>query len=185
MSKLMLLCTCCLMVVPAIWAQAASTTNHGILGYLDPNTGAFRPIPPAAQDDAERGAATTFTGTINLTITITLKTAGLTNVGCSMNVNVTDESGTASPTFYNEFDNVPATGSGTTRTCSLSIPYSWALATQPSDTMTIDYGANGNIQHSTGTTVFITNRNTNRNPLTVLKVPANGATTTLTAAATL
>lgn len=178
MKKLMLICICCLCLGSALWAQSNSAATRGVLGYLDPSTGAFRPVPPQAHEDAEQATAT-FTGTIKLTLTLTLKTTTLTNVTCSMQVSVID-SETSSPTFYNELGAVAATGSGATRTCNLSIPYSWVLATQSTDTMTISYGATGN----TGTTPII-DRSTNRDPLSTQKVPANGATTTLTAAATL
>jgi hypothetical protein len=41
---------CCLIVAPAVWGQTAnSSAKPGILGYLDPNTGAFRPVPAAEE----------------------------------------------------------------------------------------------------------------------------------------
>lgn len=46
------------------------------------------------------------------------------------------------------WDPLAATGTGTIRTCKLSIPYSWALATPITDNMSTDYTVLGN----TGTT---------------------------------
>ena len=182
-AKLLLICMCCVMVAPTVWAQTAnSQAKPGILGYLDPHTGAFRPVPAAAEDSAEAPAATTFTGTVTVTITITLKTTGLTNIICSEEVSVSDGVTTTSPRFFGETNSVAATGTGTTRTCKLAIPYAWSLTTQSSDTMTTSYSVSG----STGTTGFgVPLRSSSLSPLDTRKVPANGAVTALTAAVTL
>jgi hypothetical protein len=177
--KLLLICMCCVMVAPAVWGQTANgPAKPGILGYLDPHTGAFRPVPSAAEEDSELPAATTFTGTITVTLTITLKTTGLTNITCSEEVSVIDAI-TTSPRFYIESNSVAATGTGTTRTCKLSIPYSWSLTTQATDNMTTTYSVVG----VTGTT--LPQRSSSLSPLDTRKVPANGTITALTAAVTL
>ena len=177
-TKVLLICLCCVMVVPAVLAQTASTPSRpGILGYFDPQTGAFRPVPAPATDGADTPAATTFTGTVNVTLTITLKTAGLTNVSCSQSTSVVD--GTTAPVFYSESNSVAATGSGTTRTCKLSIPYAWSLNSQASDNMTTSYSVVG-----TATTV-LTQRSSTMSPLDTRKVPANGSIVNLTANVTL
>jgi hypothetical protein len=177
--KALLICICCVLAAPAVWGQTPSRPSRpGILGYFDPQTGAFRPVPAPAEEDADAPAATTFTGTINVTLTITLKTAGLTNITCTQSVSVLD--GTTAPTFFSESNTVAATGSGTTRTCKLSIPYSWVLTSQASDNMSTGYAVVG----STGTT-GLPQRTHDRSPLDTRKVPANGTITTLTAAVTL
>ncbi len=123
MTKLLMILICCLAVAtPATWGQAAnSQARSGILGYLDPHTGAFRPLPAAVPQDEELPAATLFTGTVTVTITITVKTTALTSFTCSAEVSVLD--GSTSFTSYAETDTVAATGTGSTRTCKLSIPY--------------------------------------------------------------
>jgi hypothetical protein len=177
-TKLLLICMCCVMVAPAVWGQTSdSPAKSGILGYLDPHTGAFRPVPPAAEAQ-DAAALATFGGTVTVTLTITLKTPGLTNIACSEEVSVLD--GTTSPRFFTELNTVAATGTGTTRTCKLSIPYSWSLASQATDNMTTSYSVSG----STGTT-GLPQRSSSLSPLDVRNVPANGATTALTAAVTL
>jgi hypothetical protein len=179
-TKLLLICMCCVMVAPSVWSQTANgPSKPGILGYLDPQTGAFRPVPSAAEEGPEAAALTTFTGTITVTLTITLKTTGLTNIICAEEVSVIDAI-TTGPRFFGESNSVAATGTGTTRTCKLSIPYAWALATQASDNMTTGYSVVG----STGTT-GLPQRTSTHSPLDTRKVPANGATTALTAAVTL
>ena len=181
-TKLLLICICCVVFVPAVWGQAASApATKGILGYLDPQTGAFRPVPSAAEESPDLAAAsTTFTGTITVTLTITLKTTALTNITCSEEVSVLDAvTTTTAPRFFGESNSVAATGTGTTRTCKLSIPYSWGLTTQASDNMTTGYAVVG----VAGTT--LPQRTSTHSPLDTRKVPANGAITALTAAVTL
>lgn len=180
-SKLLLICLCCLIAAPAVWGQAANRqANHEILGYLDPQTGAFRMLP-AVDDSVEPLTITTFTGTINLTITVTVKTTGITNVVCNMTTAVEDAI-TTSPRSFGEEDTVAATGTGSTKTCKLSIPYSWGLATQSSDTMSTSYTVTGSAS-STGATPPI--RSSSLSPVDSRKVPATGAITTLTASVTI
>jgi len=162
------------------WGQAAnSQATTGILGYLDPHTGAFRPLPAAVPQDDELPAATVFTGTVTVTITITVKTTTLTNFTCSAEVSVADGSTTISPVFFGETDTVAATGTGSTRTCKLSIPYSWGLTTQSTDNMQTSYNVFG-----TAGTAGLPQRTSSRSPLDTRKVPANGTITALTAAVT-
>lgn len=177
-AKVLLLCICWLTAaVSAALGQAAnSQAKPGILGYLDPQTGAFRPVPLAAEEDADlAAAATTFTGTITVTLTITLKTTGLTTITCSAGVLVVD-----APTTIDESNSVAATGTGTTRTCKLTIPYAWSLTTPSSDSMMTSYSVFGGV----GTT-GLPQRTISRSPLDTRKVPASGAMTMLTAAVTL
>jgi hypothetical protein len=173
---LSLIFTCFLLVVPAVWSQQTkSTVQHGILGFLDPNTGAFHPVPMVTEEDAELPASVTVTGTITVTLTITIKTVGITNVNCSTNVSVLDAQ-TTTPIFWAETANLAATGTGSTRTCKLTIPYSWSLVTASTDNMSTSYSV-----FATGTE----SRSSSRSPLDVRKVPASGATTALTAAVTI
>jgi hypothetical protein len=178
-SKLLLICLCCLMAA-TVWGQAANGQAHtGILGYLDPRTGAFRPIPPAAEDSPEVAALTTFTGKITVTLTITIKSTGITSVNCTSGVSVLDAL-TTSARVYEEVDEVAATGTGATRTCKLSVPYSWSLSTPASDTMSTVYSVSGS---GSGFTLPI--RESLLSPLDTRKVPPNGATTALTANVTI
>ena len=173
-TKLLLCLFWLIAAMSAALGQAAnSQATPGILGYLDPQTGGFRPFTPVVQDDAEN-AAMTFTGTVNVTITITVKTTSLTNFTCSITVSTSDSGG-----GFEEMNTVAATGTGSTRTCKLSIPYSWSLLTQSTDPMSTSYTVLG----STGTT-GLPQRGSSRAPLDTRKVPANGAITTLTAAVT-
>jgi len=179
-TKWLLICLCCAMAAPAVWGQAAaSAARPRILGYLDPATGAFRPVPSVVDEAAELPALTTFGGTITVTLTITVKTTGLTTFVCTAITSVEDQL-TSSPRSYEESAEVTATGSGATRTCKLSIPYSWALGSQASDSMTTSYSVIGSAGAAT-----INQRSSSLSPLDTRKVPANGTVTALTAAVTL
>ena len=181
-TKLLLICLYCVLIVPALWGQAAANNSAklpGILGYLDPQTGAFRPVPATVDDSAEPPVLTTFTGTITVTLTITLKTAGITTVSCSANVSVPDATSTITPRFYNELANATGTNSGTTRTCKLTIHYAWGLQTQASDTMTTSYSVAG------ATVTVPLARLSTLTPLDARKVPSSGTTTALTSSVTL
>jgi len=182
-TKLLLICICCLMTVSAVWGQSAnSQAKSGILGYLDPRTGAFRPVAPPTEDAAvELPPVTVFGGTINLTLTITIKSAGITTVACTATTTLEDNLIAGLPTSFIESNTVAATGTGATRTCKLSIPYSWGLATQASDSMMTDYSVTG----AASATNALPNRNSVRSPLDTRKVPANGTITTLTASVTI
>jgi hypothetical protein len=178
-THVLLICLCCFMVVPAVCAQTEkSPSRPGILGYLDPATGAFRPVPAVADDGTPPPALTTYGGTITVTLTITVKSTSLTSFTCTAEVSVEDEI-TTTPRGYEESGTATATGSGTTRTCKVSIPYSWALGTQSSDSMTISYIAFGSA------TSPAAERTSGLSPIETTKVPANGATTALTADVTL
>jgi hypothetical protein len=176
-AKLLLICLCCIVATSAVWAQTANgTASHGILGYLDPHTGAFRPVPQVAEETPEAPLAI-FGGTITVTLNITIKSAGITTLECLVSVSAFD-SITTSARIFEESSVVAATGTGGKRTCKVTIPYSWSLATQSSDTMTTDYSVIG-----TGTAPR--NRTSSLFPLDTRKVPANGATTSLSAAVTM
>jgi hypothetical protein len=183
-TKLLLICICCLLAVSTVWGQSAnSQAKPGILGYLDPHTGAFRPIAPPVDEAAviEPPAVTVFGGTINVTITVTVKSVGITNVICSIDTFVTDNLLSGTPRSFAESNSVVATGTGATRTCKLSIPYSWGLVTQASDSMTTGYGVVG----AASATGAPPTRSSGLTPLDTRKVPANGTITTLTAAVTI
>jgi hypothetical protein len=181
-TKLLLICLCCVMVAPAVWGQAANNaTKPGILGYLDPKTGAFRPVPMATDEIVDPATFTTFTGTITVTLTITVKSTSLTVFTCMAEVSMEDNL-TGSPRGYSESATASATGTGTTRTCKLTVPYAWSLATQTLDSMTTSYFAFGT---GTNTTGADTQRTSTLSPLDTRKVPANGTITALVAAVTL
>jgi hypothetical protein len=179
-STIFLICLCCSVIVPAVWGQTGrGPAKPGILGYLDPRTGAFRPVPAATEETPDPSALTTFGGTITITLNITVKSTGLTTFTCTAEVDVVDGASGGSERSYEESAEATASGSGATRTCKLAIPYSWSLLTQASDSMTTTYSV-GAVSTSP-----LAERSSSLYPLDTRKIPASGTTTALTAAVTL
>lgn len=171
-----------LLILPAAWAQAAgASAASGVLGYLDPHTGAFHPVTSATEESVDAASLPVFGGTITVTLTITLKTTAITNVTCSANVSVTDAATTGVPRFLAETNTVAATGTGTTRTCKMTIPYAWGLSTQTTDSMSTGYVVSG----APATAGALPVRTSTVSPLDSRKVPANGTITALTGNVTL
>lgn len=177
-------------LAPLAFGQFAphSTLSHPELGFYDRETGAFTPLQPVAQDAEALPPVAPTTGDFVFNITITLKSAIPKNgvIGCSAKANVNESSGFSST----ESGFGLATGSGTTRTCSVTIPYSWLLTSASSDSVFLNYeafigeGVQINATNGTGNLVEITGRDS-KQTLAPIKVPANGATTTETISMTL
>ena len=176
-SKLLSISLCCLLAASPGWAQATNgQSKPGILGSYDPQTRTFHALPGSGANAVEPPALTTFTGTVTVTINITLKTAGITNVSCIADLSVADGTLPNQRTFE-EVGLVAATGSGTTRTCKVTVPYSWALATQSTDKMITSYIVTNNAFQTT----LPPDRTSILNPIDSRTVPASGTITALTA----
>ena len=176
-TKLMLISAAALAFACSGWAQVkqTSTTSHGILGYLDPKTGAFKPM---AQTGVNPDVTfTTYTGEFVFKFTVTIKSTIPTSnpVVCQAEANVYDSSGVS----HDEIAEVTATRSGSTATCSVPIPYSWSLSTATEDEVSLSY----NVTAAGGTTGEIDRESDHT--LVSIKVPSNGATTTETVAVTI
>lgn len=165
--------------------QPAFTQSHGInkdahrgvLGYFDPQTGTFKPLGEAAPVDEAPPPVSPTTGTFVFKLTITLKSSNLASstVVCSAVADVFPTT-SANDTYF-ETASIEASASGTTRTCTVTIPYSWVLTAASSDEVTLSYGVeaigSSDASRSSGHTIG------------TIKVPASGATTTETFAVTL
>ncbi|HXY09005.1 MAG TPA: hypothetical protein VEI52_14275 [Terriglobales bacterium] len=120
-------------------------------------------------------ALTTEGGTIVVTLTITVKSVNIKTVNCTAEVVVSDAHS------YAESATVAASGT-TTRTCKITIPYSWELENPTADLVSVSYvisatgtGAGGGpLTRSSSSSIFPT-----------FKLPPNGATTNESAAATI
>jgi hypothetical protein len=109
-----------------------------VFGFQDSRTGVFHPLGRSADLTESPAATTTYTGTIEVTVTITLKTAlpSGDKVACNVGAVASSES-EASPfttIAYDESAISTASVSGSTATCKVNIPYSWVLLT-PSTTV--------------------------------------------------
>lgn len=177
---LVLTCACVLAITVPLTAQNASST-HGILGYLDPKTGAFHLLP--ALQDAEPPATTTVTGKIvaNFTITVDSTIASTAKIGCNVAATVLDLS--TANSIIEEAGNAVTRGSGSTVTCTATIPYSWKLGSASTDKITLSYTIQSPVAITSGSAEF-PNRLSSQS-LGSISVPASGTTTTETIAATI
>jgi hypothetical protein len=149
-------------------------TAKGVLGYLDPATGAFRPVTHSAPD-SDTTAATTGPSygklVFNFTITIQSSIPTSSPITCTA-IAETIETNTTTyqeKTFM-EDATVPATRSGSTATCSVPVPYSWNLSTPASDAMDLSFYVEAGSSASAS--------RLSEQSLTTIKIPGNGATTT-------
>lgn len=183
LSTFCLLFACFLGLNVSLWGQNAAA-KHGIRGYLDPQTGVFHTIPhPELQEDAAPVATTTFTGKIvaNFTITIDSTVLSTNEIGCQVSADLEDI-GTVN-VITEEATNAVKRGTGTTVTCTATIPYSWKLATASTDTISLSYTITSPVGATTLAAEFPLRVSSQTLPS--MKVPPTGTTTTLTIAATI
>jgi hypothetical protein len=159
-----------------LWGQNA-IPNRAIRGYLDPRTGIFHSIPhPDTQDEAAPPPAkTTFTGSIvmNFTITVSTAFASTTPIACIGEAGLQDAGSTTS---IQELGGTTVTrGTGTTVNCSVTIPYSWNLASAGTDKIRLAYSVIAPIDF-TQTAAFPNRRGSQL--LGTIAVPISGTTTT-------
>jgi len=179
--KIVLVLACLAGITQFAWSQNAdNATGHGILGYLDARTGAFKPMvqTPAEEDQASAAAAispTTGKFVFNLTINVVSSLPSNEVIVCSATANVFD---IPSITTITEEASVVASRSGSKATCTVTIPYSWPLSTASQDKVGLGFSVSAN--STTGVLGRLSNHS-----LPSIKVPSSGATTTQTLNATI
>jgi hypothetical protein len=168
----------------------AQTTSHAtkpVLGYQDPETGTFKPLEKAVPE----AATAPLTGTIELTIAITLKTPLPTGgkVACSSVVAATSINlATSQVISYDETATVLATVSGATASCTVNIPYSWGIPPAASTIQTSLTGAYSVDMAGTVATGSITpalSRSSSSEFLSSKTIPATGTISKFTVNVTL
>jgi hypothetical protein len=166
-------------------AQNAAGTLPGHIG----NQPAASNLPRSVGDDNQSAAvSTTYTGTIQATITAHLVTPVPTggSVVCGLTASVVDISTTE--TIDNEVSEeaeTKATVSGSTATCVVKIPHSWYLPNASHDTVSLGYSISI-IGSSTSFTGVLTRSSSGLIPgAPSIKVPPTGSTTSFTISATL
>lgn len=178
MNKLFVALGTCVLVaiaVPLLSQNSKSAAVRGIYGRWDPTTGVFTPIhpAPAAIGEGEEAPPTTlYTGKIvvNFTLTITSAIPTGDTIACSVNVDVVDTTGSITDSLASS-----AVRSGSTATCSVTIPYSWNITTT-SDSVYVTYDVSAPPQPLVSGSTFP--RRYSGRPVSTITVPANGATTT-------
>ncbi len=191
-SRMILLCVCFAGLTPFLWSQNGnhvSRNDHpaGVLGYLDPQTGAFRPVHRHAgkgRDGLEPGTVT-ITGKFVFNFTITLDSAVPSGdaVGCAAGAQTYDET---RETDLDESGFAQATITGSTASCTVSLPYSWLMASPSEDTVRLN--SDVFIFNPTNNGLNLDGYFTRYSLHTInpdLAVPPSGQTTTVPVAATI
>ena len=130
--------------VLALAQNANPPTPRKIFGFQDSKTGTFHPMGKSADVVNPAVATTTFTGTIEVTTTITLKTSLPSGdvIACIVDAVASSESETTlTGVTYEESAASNAKVSGSTASCTVNIPFSWVLQTA-SKTITQSLTAN-------------------------------------------
>jgi hypothetical protein len=158
--------------------QAAGPSVSGLLNVFGVETGGFRVQTPL--QDITPLTARTGTLVYNLTITVKSTLGASTTIVCAAEASTTEAS--TNHTFF-DYKILQATRSGSTATCSVSIPYSWNLTTASSDKIS-EFFAVGFPGED-----FLSERDlparVTLQEVGQIAVPASGTTTTVTAAVTL
>ena len=174
MAHVRTLCTCLFLAAVTVsgWGQA----NH--------RTAASKPVTTAVENpEAAINAATTFASTFTFNITVNIKSALPSSdaIACTATASVDDQSPTtfAIGAAYEEEASVQASRGTSSATCSVKIPYSWALNFGSTDTVSLSVSVT-----APGFFVSTTNALPNRFHTHILPsmkgVPSGGATFTLT-----
>jgi hypothetical protein len=178
-SKIVLVFAGLALITQSAWSQQNGSSKHGILGYLDTRTGAFKPLvqTSAESEQAVAAAAAPSTGKLvfNFTINVVSTFSSSEVITCSASASVFE---VATTLTIEEDATVVATRSGSKATCTVTIPYSWALASASQDMVGLEY----TITASSTTTV--TSR-LSLHSLPSIGVPANASTTTQSISATI
>jgi hypothetical protein len=114
---------------PSSAAQSgnANSPHKKILGYQNPETGEFEPLVRAIPDAS---STTPTTGTVEVTLTITVKTplpkGGAIICGADLTA-ISENKATFAYAYCYEQGYTTATVSGSTATCTVNVPYSWVV----------------------------------------------------------
>lgn len=158
-----------------------STGADQIPGFYNPKTHTFQ-VKVQPEVDPEASAPKIYTGTFSFDITVKLVTpvASGHELACTAGASVDDLSGTG---FYIESASAVAKVTGSSATCTVSIPYSWSLSDGATDSVSLSYDLEI-VPTTTNAALAFTSR-THSSELAPIKVPATGVTTAVPISATL
>jgi hypothetical protein len=178
-TSLFLSAACFLVLVASGFAQDAQSENAqpkkspGILGYLDPKTGAFRILPTPDKVSPELPAVTPTVGKFVFNITIALN-PGLSPTAKLLCTATAATSEAATQSLFEDFGTAVATRAGATAKCTITLPYGWTLASPASDFVSLGV----QVSSSTGTVPPTVSALSSQS--FIIKVPPSGTTTTQT-----
>lgn len=168
-----------------------STHKAKPLGYTDPQTGVFHPVIRVAPE----ATAAPLTGTIQVTINVTIKstfTKGSILLCSSMvtatSINLASTTGTGTDWLEDAY--TTQTIGGTSATCVVTIPYSWGIPASSATVMNQldgEYSVAVLVPGTTASTVSSVTplRSSTSSFVSTTKMPAAGATSKFTINATL
>jgi hypothetical protein len=133
----------------------------GILGYLDPATGAFRAAATPAATGAASAAVSKGVFVVSFTITVSSAIPAGSPITCAVTANVYLAANPYSP--ITDSASAPATRSGATASCRVTLPFLWS-------------GFGSNDIASLWYEISAAGRDSQQ-PLATIKVPATGTTT--------
>lgn len=150
----------------------AQTRPQGVLGLLGPD-GSFHPFASSATTTTT--TATKVSGTLKLTLTVTVVSSLLTGAPflCGLQAVVSGASTTGAIDTIVDSDSISVKPAGTTATCQITLPYEWTLQGK-TDSVSLSYSI-------TATNANGGERLSNASFATI-SVPKNGATTTFSVA---
>jgi hypothetical protein len=175
----------CLLMAGASPATAQSGDFNAptpkVLGYQDARSGQFIPLVHAIPDASTAPS----TGTIKLTINITIKSSfpATRTILCGTTITATSMSELTytESAAYTEMAYSNATGTGSTATCTVSVPYSWIIpASSSTDKTSITGGYSVQVYSGASSSVPNTLRYTIGDFLNLTSPPSIGATTAAT-----
>jgi hypothetical protein len=184
MKRLAVVLTICFLTLaslPLSGQQAPGALVRSVYGRLDSRLGRTPSLDPPDNAGTEEllPPLTTYTGKFVVNFTITISSAVPTGdtIACDVDVIVIDAAGDLTDDL-----SVAATRSGSTATCSVTLPYSWAV-TSASDTVYVAYDVSAPPQPLVSSSTFP--RRYSAHPIAKITVPATGATTTYTVTPTI
>jgi hypothetical protein len=122
-------------------------------------------------DDLPPVTPTTGRFVVNLTVTLTTTFGMGETYSCAVTATAFDIA--TSLAFVDSYQ-ITATKTGTTLTCNMTLPYSWALTSPASDKAMVTYSVNA-VNGTNGLPIRLA-----QHGVANIKVPANGTTTTYT-----
>ncbi len=188
-SRMIVAFVCFVGLTQLVWSQSgrvAAAGNHqqGIPGFLDPQTGMFSTklqSPGGSVDDTSSAAAVVYWGTYVVTLTISISSTLPSGsiVTCSASLAVSDFGSGGSEGTYYEDGSALATGTGSTRTCKVTIPYSWLVLNGPTDMVSISYDVSALTTYTVGTVTKDASFRDASRSVGTFSMPAVGAITNL------
>ena len=177
-------------------AQSQSTQHKKVLGYQDAETGEFHPLQKLVPDTSSAPV----TGKYEVTFEVTLKSSFPSGTEIACEVIIEEATDVTSPTppydavsTYSEIatGTVAAGAAGSTATCTASLPYSWIVPAAPTggkaaSTVGGSYSVYAANLSNGSTLASVLRARSSTSALGIpSKLPATGATTSLTVNVTL